>query len=148
MTIKFYSSNEQWAFLSNFSRHGFHLDEQYWMTVEHYFQAAKFFPTDPDYADKIRIAETPKKAKTLGRSRNHPLRSDWEDVKEQLMLDALFAKFRAHDEIRLRLLATGEEELVENAPADYYWGCGRSGTGKNRLGVLLMEVREQLRGEP
>ena len=35
--------------------------------------------------------------------------------------------------------------LVENAPGDAYWGVGKDGNGKNRLGVLLMEVREWLR---
>jgi predicted NAD-dependent protein-ADP-ribosyltransferase YbiA (DUF1768 family) len=39
---------------------------------------------------------------------------------------------------------TGNEELVENSPYDYYWGVGRNGTGKNRLGILLMKLREEL----
>ena len=42
-------------------------------------------------------------------------------------------------------LATGDEELVEDSPNDYYWGRGRSGTGKNMLGRILMEVRDELR---
>jgi N-glycosidase YbiA len=45
------------------------------------------------------------------------------------------------------LLATGDDLLVENAPGDYYWGCGKDGSGKNRLGTILMEVREILRRE-
>lgn len=147
MAIRFYSSSSQWAFLSNFSRHGFHLGELYWMTVEHYFQAAKFFPTDPDYAEEIRVAATPRRAKQLGRSRKHPLREDWDAIKEDVMREAVRAKFLAHDEIRARLLATGDEELIENAPTDYYWGCGRSGTGKNRLGHILMELRAELAEE-
>ena len=49
-------------------------------------------------------------------------------------------------ELRERLLATGDEELVEDSPNDYYWGRGRSGTGKNTLGRILMEVREAVRG--
>ena len=147
MAIRFYSNSNQWAFLSNFSRHGFQLREQYWMTVEHYFQAAKFFPTDAEYAEQIRLATTPKRAKQLGRSRKHPLREDWDAVKEYVMREAVRAKFVAHEEILARLLATGDEELIENAPTDYYWGCGRSGTGKNRLGHILMELRSELRSE-
>lgn len=27
---------------------------------------------------------------------------------------------------------------------DYYWGCGKDGFGKNMLGIILMEVREEL----
>lgn len=40
---------------------------------------------------------------------------------------------------------TDDEELIENAPSDYYRGCGRTGTGKNKLGLILMEVRANLR---
>ena len=37
--------------------------------------------------------------------------------------------------------------LFENAPSDYYWGCGQTGTGKNRLGRLLMELRAALNAD-
>lgn len=43
------------------------------------------------------------------------------------------------------LLATGAEELIENAPTDYFWGCGRTGSGKNKLGHILMRVRQELK---
>jgi len=43
------------------------------------------------------------------------------------------------------LVETGDRELIENSPMGYYWGCGLTGAGKNRLGVLLMELREELR---
>jgi N-glycosidase YbiA len=33
---------------------------------------------------------------------------------------------------------------VENAPGDYYWGCGANGSGKNMLGKILQEVRLQI----
>jgi len=42
------------------------------------------------------------------------------------------------------LLATEEELLVENAPRDYYWGCGADGSGQNKLGQVLMTVRALL----
>lgn len=45
----------------------------------------------------------------------------------------------------MTLLGTGDKEIVENAPFDYYWGCGKSGTGQNQLGKTLMQVRDQLR---
>jgi ribA/ribD-fused uncharacterized protein len=61
------------------------------------------------------------------------------------MLQACRAKFLAHNDVKELLLSTGDEELIENAANDYYWGCGRSGTGKNRLGEILMRVRDELR---
>ena len=66
-------------------------------------------------------------------------------VKEEVMKKALLAKFRTHEDLKTLLLSTGKEKLVENAPRDYYWGCGANGNGKNRLGKILMEVREILR---
>lgn len=142
MVIYFYSNTDEYAYLSNFSPHGFELDGQYWPTVEHFFQAQKFPGTE--YADKIRQVKSPKQAKTLGRSRQWPLREDWEEIKETLMQQAVLKKFETHADIREQLLATGDEELIENAPTDYYWGAGRTGTGKNRLGHILMAVRSQL----
>jgi ribA/ribD-fused uncharacterized protein len=112
--------------------------------VEHYFQAQKF-PSQPDYQEKIRRARSPKVAKTMGRSREVPLRSDWEAIKDEVMRRALCAKFVAHPELTALLLGTGERKLIENAPSDEYWGCGRTGTGKNRLGSLLMELRAALK---
>ena len=61
------------------------------------------------------------------------------------MRQAVRAKFETHVDLRVELLGTGDEELVENAPRDYYWGCGRDGSGRNMLGRILMEVREALR---
>jgi ribA/ribD-fused uncharacterized protein len=141
--IYFYSKTTAYYELSNFSPHGFQLDGAYWPTVEHYFQAQKF-PSRPVYQQKIRQARSPKDAKTLGRSRKVPLRPDWEEIKDEVMRQALRAKFAANPQLTVILLGTGERELIENAPSDYYWGCERTGTGKNRLGSLLMELRAAL----
>ena len=59
------------------------------------------------------------------------------------LLAALRKKFAAA-KLRELLLATADRPLVEASPFDYYWGCGRSGTGKNRLGELLMQTRAEL----
>jgi N-glycosidase YbiA len=143
MTIYFYSSRETpYGVFSNFSRHGIDLDGAWWPTVEHYFQAQKFAGTP--YAETIRAAHAPKQAAELGRSRKVPLRDDWEKIKDTVMLKAVQRKFELHAELRVLLLATGEEELVENAPGDYYWGCGADGSGKNMLGQTLMLVRAAL----
>lgn len=146
MTIYFYSSREQpHGCFSNFSSHGFKLDEDWWITSEHYFQAQKFVETDSAWFEKIRDVKTPKDAAKMGRSREHLLRSDWEVVKDEVMQQAVLCKFQTHPDILEILLATGDELIVENARSDYYWGCGADGTGKNKLGEILMEVREILR---
>lgn len=148
MPIYFYSTRGQYGCFSNFSRHGFELDELWWMTSEHYFQAQKFVALqDRGWFDKIHGARTPKEAAKMGRSRKHPLREDWNEVKDEIMHRAVLCKFQTHEEIREILLGTGDELIVENAPNDYYWGCGKDGSGKNKLGEILMAVREILRQE-
>jgi ribA/ribD-fused uncharacterized protein len=57
------------------------------------------------------------------------------------------AKFTAHTDIRAILLDTGDEEIVEDTSTDHYWGRGRSGTGRNMLGRILMRSRTQLRAD-
>jgi ribA/ribD-fused uncharacterized protein len=145
MSIYFYGSKEQpYGCFSNFSAHGFELDGVWWPTSEHYFQAQKFAGA-PQHVEEVRRAQSPKQAAMRGRSRARPLRADWEQVKDDVMRRGVLRKFETHAEIRAVLLGTGEEEIVENAPHDYYWGCGQDGSGKNMLGKVLMEVRAILR---
>jgi ribA/ribD-fused uncharacterized protein len=143
MAIYFYSTSDKYGTLSNFSPHGVELHGTWWPTVEHYFQGQKF--SDAEHVEKIRTASNPKQAKSLGRSRKVPLRSDWDEVREEIMYEACLKKFQTHKEVRELLLSTGGEELVENAPSDYYWGCGKTRTGQNKLGQILMRVRDELR---
>ena len=143
MTIYFYGTRDQYGGFSNFSPHGFELDGFYWPTSEHYFQAQKFAGTL--HAEQIRQVKTPKEAAKMGRDRKRPLRSDWEQAKDDIMKKVVLCKFKTHADIRQVLLSTGNELIVENSPIDYYWGCGADGSGKNRLGLILMEVRDILR---
>ncbi|MBD2337666.1 NADAR family protein [Calothrix sp. FACHB-156] len=143
MTIYFYAVREEYGCFSNFSAHGFELDSLYWPTSEHYFQAQKFIGTL--HLEQIRLVKTPKDAARMGRERSRPLRQDWEQVKDDVMRKAVLRKFETHADIREILLATGNEDIVENSPIDFYWGCGSDGSGKNMLGLILMEVRETLR---
>lgn len=144
MPIYFYGSKEQpYGCFSNFSAHGFELDGLWWPTSEHYFQAQKFAGTS--HVEEVRRAQSPKQAAMRGRSRARPLRADWEEMKDEVMRRGVLRKFETHADLRAVLLGTGDEEIVENAPGDYYWGCGADGSGKNRLGQILMEVRAILR---
>ncbi len=144
LTIYFYTDREPlYGCFSNFSKHGFVMDKLWWNTTEHYFQAQKFINTP--YLEQIRSVNTPNDAAKMGRKRTLPLRPDWESVKDEIMLRAVLCKFQIHIDIREILLGTGDEEIIENAPNDYYWGCGKDGTGKNQLGLTLMQVRGILR---
>ncbi|MBK7995419.1 MAG: NADAR family protein [Blastocatellia bacterium] len=141
--IKFYSTKDAYGCFSNFAAYQIKLDGKTWPTTEHYFQAQKFY--DSDYQEKIRQEKSPTIAARLGRSRKVKIRSDWESVKESIMRKALVAKFTQHPELTKILLNTNDAILIEHTTNDSYWGDGGDGTGKNRLGHLLMSVREELR---
>ncbi|MBI5544203.1 MAG: NADAR family protein [Deltaproteobacteria bacterium] len=145
VTVCFYSTRGPFGCFSNFSAHPVEIDGVTWPTTEHYFQAQKFSGTA--HAGEIRRARSPMVAARMGRSRQRPLRKDWESVKDEIMRRAVLAKIRQHQEVRELLLGTGEEVLVEDTTTDQYWGCGSDGKGRNRLGQILMEVRDLLRGE-
>lgn len=141
--IKFYNVGETYGCFSNFARYPIQLKGKIWPTSEHYFQAQKFAGTEHEAA--IRLAESPKIAARMGRSRQQPLRPDWERVKDDVMREAVLAKFTQHPDIRATLLSTGEAHLIEHTTNDDYWADGGDGSGQNRLGQILMEVREHLR---
>eukprot|EP00698_Gefionella_okellyi_P011400 TRINITY_DN29_c1_g1_i5.p1 TRINITY_DN29_c1_g1~~TRINITY_DN29_c1_g1_i5.p1 ORF type:complete len:184 (-),score=30.90 TRINITY_DN29_c1_g1_i5:39-590(-) len=97
-------------------------------------------------AESVRLSDTAKEAKRLGGGGK--LRPDWEDVKENVMMRALLAKFEQHSDFRELLLGTGDARLVEHTNRDAYWGDGGDGSGKNRLGICLMKLRDSQRKRP
>lgn len=141
--LLFYSVSGEFGCFSNFSPHPIRLKGKTWPTSEHYFQAQKFVGT-PD-EDEVRGAKSPMLAARMGRSRKRPLRRDWESVKDAIMHQAVLAKFTQHDDLRAILLSTGDATIVEHTENDSYWGDGGDGRGRNRLGLTLMRVREELR---
>jgi len=142
-TIKFYSTKTEYGCLSNFSKHPVELDGKTWPTSEHYYQAQKF--DDPELKEKVRKCNGPMRTTMMSRNRKLPMKQNWEHMKENVMTKVLLAKFTQNEDAKQTLLSTGDAVLVEDSPIDYYWGCGSDGTGKNRLGKLLMKLREELR---
>ena len=138
--INFYSASGPYGCFSNFSPHGVWLKGRTWPTTEHYFQAQKFAGSP----DEVGFARSPMIAARMGRSRKRPLRKDWESVKDRIMHEAVLAKFTQHADLREVLLATGDARIVEHTENDAYWGDGGDGSGKNKLGLILMRVREDL----
>jgi ribA/ribD-fused uncharacterized protein len=117
-------------------------------TVEHAFQSLK--ATNEVDAATVRNARTAGEAKRAGRRID--LRPDWEKVlptnlkvKDQIMLELVWTKFLYNGVLTYKLLATENRILVEgNTWHDTYWGfC--NGQGINKLGQIIMHVRELLR---
>jgi hypothetical protein len=143
MAIHFYSKSDTHREFSNFAPFGIDLDDAWWPTVENYYQAQKF--TDPELRKSIRKAEKPPIAKSLADKNKAAIRPDWDAVKDDVMYRAVRRKFEQHPELKAMLLATGDEELIESAPTDTYWGVGRDGTGRNKLGQIMSRIRDELR---
>jgi len=143
--IFFYTPDGTYGDFSNFAKFGVALDGVWWPTAEHYFQAQKF--NDPAYREKIRRTSTAKQAANLGRTRALPLRPDWDLARVEVMRRVVTAKFETHEPLRVLLLSTGDRPLVESAPGDKFWGAGPDGTGENRLGRLLEELRARFCAE-
>lgn len=141
-SVKFYRTGDAYGCFSNFSAHPVFLDGTMWPTTEHYFQAQKF--SDFDFRRKIQSELSPMVAARMGRSREHPLRADWDAVKDDVMRKAVRAKVRQHSYVREALLETGVAEIIEHTANDSYWADGGDGHGRNMLGKILMEVRADL----
>ena len=139
MTTTIAQFRGDYAFLSNFYRSTVLYGGDLYPSSEAAFQAAKTL--DPARRRPFQ-SMSPGEAKRAGRAL--PLRPDWEDVKLHVMAEVLTAKF-SDPTLRAKLLATGDAKLIEgNTWGDTFWGMCR-GEGTNWLGVLLMDLRRQLR---
>jgi ribA/ribD-fused uncharacterized protein len=147
-TLWFYGHDKdrQTGCFSNFSAHPVYVRGATWQTSEHFFQAMKYEHSPADVA-AVAEAKGPMKALRMGRDRARPRRKDWERVKDDVMFDAVVAKFRQHYHLGATLLGTGDQVLVEHTGNDSYWGDAGDGSGKNMLGQTLMMAREVLRLE-
>jgi ribA/ribD-fused uncharacterized protein len=142
--IYFYSKSDDYFLLSNFGYAPFYWNNKLCRTVEHPYQAAKYSDY-PEYQEKIMNIKTPADACRLGQTDEYSIRSDWSEVKLNIMRELLYEKFTQNEDLKELLLETGNSTLIEDSGSNYYWGCGKNGTGKNWLGVLLMELRDKLR---
>ena len=130
-----------YAFLSNFATSTIVWEGPDYPTVEHAYQASKTL--DPQVRQRIREAKSPGDARRLGRTAS--LRPDWERKRFHVMRQLLAQKFNTLRDLQELLLATGDAWLVEaNTWGDTYWGVS-DGKGANHLGLLLMELRLELR---
>lgn len=143
MTIKFYRVKEQYGFLGNFYPSRMFIYGLWWNWVEAPYQSKKTF--DLDEQQLIWKATKAMDSRIIGQTVK--IRPDWDEIKRQVMKECVTAKFLQHPVLRKQLMDTGTEILIEDSPVDWYWGCGKDGTGQNVLGQVLMEVRTELKGE-
>lgn len=147
--IKFSKTDDKYGCFSNFYKCKIIYDGLEYKSSEAAWQAQKTL----DVNEREQFCNyTAYQSKKLGRSVK--LRSDWESVKYNLMIDVCYAKFNQNTDLKEILLSTGDEELVENTTGwhDNIWGnceCPRciNKVGQNLLGKALMEVRKLIRNQ-
>jgi ribA/ribD-fused uncharacterized protein len=138
----------EYRFLSNFDSSWIDYKNHSYSTVEHAFQASKAISeSDREW---VASAASPGSAKRRGSPRGEngrviTLRSDWNEIRVNVMLELVRIKFAILD-LRAKLLATGEEELVEVNWWHDTWGV-ENGIGENHLGKILMQVRWEINNE-
>lgn len=150
--IDSFSGRYRW--LSNFHPAPLAWRDLVFPTLEHAFQWEKMdteqgrvavISVPPDLTCTARRWTTPGEAKRA--ARRHHMRSDWEQIKIDVMHELLRRKF-ADPDLRQRLIDTGDAKLIEgNNWNDRFWGVC-NGIGENHLGRLLMLVRLDVAGKP
>jgi ribA/ribD-fused uncharacterized protein len=130
----------KYRFLSNFYPTQVTYEDRIYLNAEAAFQSAK------SIKDSIRNEFTkldPYEAKQRGKRLT--LRPEWEDIKYKVMYDIVLNKFSSNPTLKEMLLKTGNEILIEgNTWGDQYWGVC-NGRGQNKLGDILMKIREVLK---
>lgn len=130
----------KYYFLSNFYSAPVEYDEIVYQNNEAAFQSAK----TTNYKTRLKFANlNPSSAKRKGR--RIQLRHDWNKIKFDIMYEIAKAKFSQNEDLRQKLIDTGNEHLEEgNTWGDRIWGTV-NGKGQNNLGKILMRVREELK---
>lgn len=145
--------------LSNFYPCHFQEGDWHWISSEQCFMAkkAEYFK-DSEILEEILKAETPEKAKKLGRKVKNFDAEKWSKVCFDKMYDAVYAKFSQNSDLKELLLSSDFEGkgFVEGSPFDAIWGVKmdwrnpdidneENWQGQNLLGKVLNKVREDLR---
>ena len=130
----------QYFFLSNFYEYPIYYNKLVFCNAEAAFQAQKVINEKDQYKFiNLNASQARKLGKTV------QLRKYWEEIKDNVMYEIVKRKFLTNKELQQKLLETKEEELVEgNWWHDTYWGVdSKTGIGQNKLGKILMKVREE-----
>ncbi|KAI9570621.1 DUF1768-domain-containing protein [Boletus coccyginus] len=146
--VLFYDKDDPFYEFTNFSSHDVIYKGKRYPTSEHLFQALKFLDDHPEIAERIRnCGDRPMSAFDEAHRYQQWVRSDWRQVNIEKMEVALRLKFTQHPALKTLLLGTGDADLVEDSPRDYFWGIGADHSGRNELGKALVRLREELREE-
>jgi ribA/ribD-fused uncharacterized protein len=141
----------KWYPFDNFSAFNLRWRRKVYPTAEHLYQARKFILADGTHllteagfkaSELVRAAKSAHEAKKLGGL--FAPRDDWQSVKVGIMEEILRAKLSQHEYVRRKLLQSKGMILVEDSPADSFWGRGPDWRGENTLGKIWMKIRDEM----
>lgn len=133
----------EYHFLSNFYRQEVVFQGITYQSSEHAYQTQKCI--SPDKRLRVMHSESPGLAKRAGKRLLEYSKRDWNKLSIGIMTEIIRAKF-SDPALRAKLLVTGYRELVEgNRWGDDFWGVVPGKGGRNQLGRILMQVREEIR---
>jgi len=145
--IKFCSATGKYWFLSPYAEFPIKMDVDGTVydfpTVEHYYQAMKFYATDKRFHIIINL-KNPDDARLITKTPEYKInrRPDFEKNKFKIMEAGIRAKFSQNPQAAAMLKATGNSLLIKSCPVCYKCGFGE-GSGQNRMGKILMQIREE-----
>ena len=105
------------------------------------FQASKDL-TNKLYVQKHRQSKNPRISRKIGEK--HTAKADWENQRFSIMSNIVSLKIDQHEEIKRNLQRSCLKNIIYNSRTDGFFGCGSRGDGKNLLGKILMNVRNEL----
>lgn len=141
--ILFYRSSGDYGYLSNLYKRDVRFENRTFRSSEDAYQFGK--PLDGMVAEWIIAAPKPHLCAMAAHGLlAFDIRPDWQAIKVDRMRDVLRAKFSQHEDLKQNLIDTGNAVLIEDSNTDAFWGIGKKRNGKNMLGILLMQVREEL----
>lgn len=128
----------------NFSSFPIEYKGKIYPTSEHAFQSVQFIKTSPQLAEAIRNTKSAHEAQKLAEENTDKRDASWDKNKLNIMKEILYCKIEQHPYVKKKLLQSKEREIIEDSWRDDYWGWGENKKGKNWLGRLWMDIREEI----
>lgn len=135
---------QEFYVLSNFSAFTLEWKGIRFDTSEAAYHWEKFIDY-PNLQEQIRQAPSAHAAFKIAERNSEFVRKDWTTMREGTMRRILWEKVNQHEYVKVKLLETGDRELIEDSWRDSFWGWGADQQGKNALGKLWMSIRHEVR---
>lgn len=134
----------EYRWLSNFHIAEVEYDGDMYPSTENAYQAAKIMK---EHRNALMVCSPADSKKEWKKYQLIDYGADeWDSIKYKVMTYITLDKYRRHSDLRDRLLATDQRYIEEtNHWGDVYWGVDIKRGGMNKLGTLLMNVREFFR---